>query len=414
MKTCTTPIQGLTGSRIALMASTSEVPSGRTNPDIVELSIAVVSGLALALTALFICSAPLSGQISGARDFVSYWATGQQLVHHASPYDPAAMMQIERAALLPPEYGVIYMRNPPWALPLVWPLGLIGMKIGTLLWSLTLLACLLGSVWTIWRLHGRPKNYLHWLGLSFAPALICLIAGQTALFALLGLVLFLRLHRTRPFLAGMALWLCALKPHLFVPFGLVLVVWIVVSKSYRILAGAGVALAASCGAAYCMFPNAWAEYPRMLRSSGIEMQFIPCLSIVLRLLLSPHSAWLQYVPVSLACIWALAYFWPRRNTWDWGENGSPLMLVSLFLAPYCWLFDQALAIPALLHGVYVTKSKAWLAVLAFASVLLVFEAGSGLKLPSAYHLWTAPAWLAWYLVARATGNKPQALQSPAQ
>jgi len=414
MKTCTTPIQGLTGSRIALMASTSEVPSGRTNPDIVELSIAVVSGLALALTALFICSAPLSGQISGARDFVSYWATGQQLVHHASPYDPAAMMQIERAALLPPEYGVIYMRNPPWALPLVWPLGLIGMKIGTLLWSLTLLACPLGSVWTIWRLHGRPKNYLHWLGLSFAPALICLIAGQTALFALLGLVLFLRLHRTRPFLAGMALWLCALKPHLFVPFGLVLVVWIVVSKSYRILAGAGVALAASCGAAYCMFPNAWAEYPRMLRSSGIEMQFIPCLSIVLRLLLSPHSAWLQYVPVSLACIWALAYFWPRRNTWDWVENGSPLMLVSLFLAPYCWLFDQALAIPALLHGVYVTKSKAWLAVLAFASVLLVFEAGSGLKLPSAYHLWTAPAWLAWYLVARATGNKPQALQSPAQ
>jgi hypothetical protein len=288
------------------------------------------------------------------------------------------------------------------------------MKIGTLLWSLTLLACLLGSVWMIWRLHGHPKNYLHWLGLSFAPALICLIAGQTALFALLGLVLFLSLHRAHPFLAGMALWLCALKPHLFVPFGLVLVVWIVVSKSYRILAGALVALAASCAAAYCMFPNAWAEYPRMLRSSGIEMQFIPCLSIVLRLLLSPQSAWLQYVPVSLACVWALTYFWPRRNTWDWIDHGSPLMLVSLLLAPYCWLFDQALAIPALLHGAYATKSKAWLAVLAFASVLLEYEAGSGLKLPSAYHLWTAPAWLAWYLVARATRNKPQALQTPAQ
>ena len=49
---------------------------------------------------------------------------------------------------------------------------------------------------------------------------------------LLGLVLFLRLHRSSPFLAGVSLWLCLLKPHLFVPFGIVLIVWAIVTRSY--------------------------------------------------------------------------------------------------------------------------------------------------------------------------------------
>jgi hypothetical protein len=86
---------------------------------------------------------------------------------------------------------------------------------------------------------------LNYLGYSFAPALVCLIVGQTSLFALLGLVLFLRLHRTRPFLAGVSLWLCALKPHLFLAFGVVLLAWIIVSRCYRILLGAASAMAAA-------------------------------------------------------------------------------------------------------------------------------------------------------------------------
>ena len=336
---------------------------------------------------------------------MSIWATGQQLAHHANPYDVEAMTRLERGAGLPPVYVICYMRNPPWALPMVLPLGFMGMPAGTLAWSLLLLALLLISVRILWKMHGSPKNYLHWIGLSFAPALVCLIAGQTALFALLGLVLFLRLHRTRPFLAGTSLWLCALKPHLFLPFGIVLLAWIVVSRSYRILAGAALALAASCALVYVIDPAAWAQYAQMMRASGIEREFIPCLSIVLRLWVNPQATWLQYVPSAIGCAWALGYFWPRRQRWDWMKDGSLLMLVSLFLAPYCWLFDQALAIPALLQGVYLTRSRILIAVLAFASVLLEVEAASGFKLPSAFHLWTAPAWLAWYLVARATARK---------
>lgn len=386
------------------MAKVTDTSTAKPSFDIAEVLIATICGLMLAYTALFLCVLPLSGQIASGRDFVVFWATGQQLAHHADPYVGEDMMRVERSAGLPAQAGVLFMRNPPWGLLLALPLGFIGLQAGAFLWSMVLLSCLAISVRLLWLMHGHPRNHLHWLGVSFAPALLCLTMGQTSLFALLGLALFLRLHRTCPLMAGMSLWLCSLKPHLFLPFGVALLAWIVVSKSYRLLAGAAVTLAASCVVVYFIDTMAWAHYLQMMRAPGIENEFIPCLSAALRLWFSPRTIWLQFLPAALGCAWALGYFWPRRHRWDWTRDGSLLMLVSIFLAPYCWLYDQALAVPALLYGAYLTRSRILLVVLAFASLLIQIELVCGISLPSAFYLWTAPAWLAWYLFACATAS----------
>ena len=162
-------------------------------------------------------------------------------------------------------------------------------------------------------------------------------------------------------------------------------------------------MAVSCAALYSIDPTAWADYARMMRTYGIENEFIPCLGIALRFWISPQTTWLQYLPAVLGCGWALGYFWPRRHSWDWMKNGSPLMLVSILAAPYCWLFDQALAVPALLQGAYLTRSRILLVVLAFSSLLIQIQLACGVKVQSAVFLWTAPAWLVWYLFA--TGFK---------
>jgi hypothetical protein len=377
--------------------------TGITSPSrIAELAIAAVTGLGLALAALFLCVMPLTGNIAGARDFVVYWATGQQLVHHANPYDAAAMNGLERSAGLRPEYGVLFMRNPPWGLLLALPLGLVGLKTGAFRWSLLLAGCLAVSVWLTWQMLGRPGNRVHWLGISFAPALLCLFVGQTSLLALLGWVLFLRLHGRRPFLAGLSLWLCALKPQLFVPVGVVLLAWLVVTRSYRIVAGGAAAIAASCAVTWLIAPSAWTDYLYMMRTTGIDREFIPCLSTALRLWIRPQALWIEYLPVALGCAWALGYFWRRRARWDWMKDGGLLMLVSLFLAPYCWLYDQGLAIPALLGGAAKTRIPNLLTALALASLVIEIELVSGIKIPSALYLWAAPAWLLWYLLARGT------------
>ncbi|MGD1106645.1 MAG: glycosyltransferase family 87 protein [Terracidiphilus sp.] len=385
------------------MASKPDPPPVEEPRDFAQLAIAVAAGLALAVTILFIFAVPVAGKLAATRDFVSYWATGRQLVHHGNPYDRNAISALEHSAGLDAR-AVLIMRNPPWALPLAYPLGFLGLRIAAILWTLLLLACLLISVRMLHQLHGAPHNHIHWLGIAFTPAIICLTMGQTSLFALLGLILFFRFHRCHPFNAGVALWLCALKPQLFLPFAAVLVLWIVVSRSYKLLAGAAFSLALTSAAAFLIDPSAWPDYARMMRSPAVDNQFIPCLADAMRHWLLPRAAWLQYLPAALACLWALVYFWRRRAHWDWLTDSSPLILVSLLAAPYCWFYDQGLAIPALLDGAYATRSRKLLAILA----LLILAADIEIcfvKVTSTLFLWTAPAWLLWYLFVRATAAR---------
>ncbi len=389
------------------MAGKHDPPPTQERRDLAEVSIALVAGLALTLTALLLAiqiadhrAGPSS--LAGSRDFVSYWATGRQLIQHGNPYDRDAIAALEHAAGLDVR-AVLIMRNPPWALPLAYPLGFLNLRVAAILWSLLLLGCLLLSVRMARQLYGSPAIHLHWLALAFTPALICLTMGQTALFALLGLVLFLRWHGSRPLLAGASLWLCALKPHLFLPFAAALAAWIVFSRAWKVLAGAAAALVLSSGVAYLIDPHAWRDYFHLMRSPAVENEFIPCLSSAIRQwidrLFEVQATWLQYLPAALCCLWALVYFWHRRAAWDWKTHGSLLILVSLVAAPYCWFYDQCLAIPALLEGAYTTRSRNMLTVLALAIFVMDIEI-CAVRVVSPLYLWTAPAWLAWYLWAR--------------
>jgi hypothetical protein len=239
--------------------------------------------------------------------------------------------------------------------------------------------------------------------------------GQTALFALLGLVLFLRFYRTRPLLAGIALWLCSIKPHLFLPFGIVLIAWVLISRSYRVLAGAGIALAASFTLTWLLDPMAWSGYLAMMRAPAIEKEFIPCLSVVLRLWLRPDAIWLQYLLAGLTCTWAVIHYWCRRSQWNWQQDGYILLLMSLVMAPYCWPYDQVIAMPAILHSAYTTRSRSMLATIALVNIPVVGALMIGIKISTPFYVFIAPTWLVLYLGAQALsrGTNVAKLSNPA-
>ena len=377
---------------------------------IAEVLVVVVCTVVFVFTAVGICMAVLGPNAAGSRDFVEYWASGQQLLHRANPYDANAILRIERSLRgFPSDIPAMVMGNAPPALLLVLPLGFLGARSGEILWSLVLLACLVASVRMVRKIHGAPKNQLHYLGYSFGPALACAAAGQASLFVLLGLALFLRFHRSRPFLAGASLWLCALKPQIFLPFGLVLLAWIIASRRYRVLIGVASALGFSTAVAFVLDPLAWTQYRQMMSVLRYDRIPIPCLSMVLRRSISPNTMWLQYLPAFLGCVWALAYFRRHRTDWDWMAHGSPLMLVSVLVAPYTWLVDQSVLIPALLHGLYLTRSRTLVALLALASAAIEIAPLRGMELlHSSFYLWTAPGWLAWYLYATRASNSVNA------
>lgn len=385
------------------MTTELQSPTRSRVRSLLEGSIICLCTLAFLFIGLFYCVSQITGKTSGTSDFVVYWATGHQFARGANPYDTNALRGLEHVAGFYSGHPVLYMRNPPWALPVTLPLAFLNARVASVVWSMLLLASLAISIRLIWIIHGRQKSLVSLLGYSFAPALLCLLMGQTSIFMLLGLVLFLYLHDTHPFVAGFSLWLCLLKPHLFLPFGVVLILWIVVSRKYKIFAGVVSALGSSLAVTYFLDPRAWAHYLDMVRSSGMDEDFIPCLSFMLRHWINPLWVWIEFIPAAIGCLWAIAYFWPRRSSWEWLRDGSLVMLVSIMVAPYAWLFDQALAIPALLSGAYLTRSRNSIFVLALASALIdvAFFADPWAQATLyLWTLWTAPAWVLWYLAAR--------------
>lgn len=343
------------------------------------------------------------------RDYIQYWALEQQLAHGANPYDAAALLRTERAVGMD-KPGVLMSLSPPVAFAYAVPLGWVSAKAGLVGWMLLLLGCLGLSVWVLWLLHGRPQSRWHVIALGFPPALWCLISGQLGIFFLLDSVLFLYWVRSRPWLAGAALVLCALKPHLFLPCAVVLLLWSLSRREWRVLAGFAAALAVSCGLTLWRDPRVWVEYAQMLHASRIADQFIPTIPMVLRFAVDRSARWIELVPEAAACVWAAWYFFRRRKQWDWNREGLLVLLVSAACTPYSWYSDQAMLFPAVLVGLYrAEKSGAALAL--FGAIAGAGLVGFMVQIPmtSSCYVWTAPAWLLWYLYATRQMREPEAV-----
>jgi len=340
------------------------------------------------------------------RDFIQYWAAGRLIVHHQNAYDLDAIYALEKSAGMHRNRARISI-SPPVALELAAPLGLVGPKLGLVLWLLAQLGSLGLSLWLLWVAFGRPNSRYHLLGFLFAPTIACQLAGQLGIFFLLSLALFLCLHRTGPFLAGAVLFPFALKPHLFLPLALCLLLWSLFRRRFSMLAGFVAALGLSCAASLYFDPHAWAHYSVLMRQFGILNDFIPAPSVALRFLIAPSAVWIQFVPEAAACLWAAWFFWTHRHEWEWSDHGLLVLLVAELCAPYGWFFDESVLFPAILAGIYraVEGRKSLAPIFLFGGVALV-ETVFGKPLQGYYYIWTTPAWLAWYLYATRFHPRP--------
>jgi hypothetical protein len=336
----------------------------------------------------------------GKSDYITYWAAGQQLVHHENPYSGTAILRVEK------EVGYtgtqpFFMRNPPWGLFIALPLGFFGASSGSFGWSVATLGALMGSIHLLRRKFAPGVSDLHLVGYGFPPVMFCLMEGQIGLFLLFGFVLFLYFQDSKPYLAGVSLIFLALKPHLFLPFGTVLLVWIFTRRAYPVLLGAVAAITASIAVALILNHSVWSHYIQMVQASRIQDDFIPTLSQLFRIRLSPSNAWLQTVPATLGCLWALWFFWTRRDRWDWSEQGVILLLVSVMLAPYAWFADQAVLLAAILIGLYRTSNpRGSLLFFGCLAGVCIAEMLAGIAPRSWFYVWTTPAWLLWYVSLR--------------
>jgi hypothetical protein len=359
------------------------------------LRIAALSSM-LAV-AVAILTLGFSAQGANNRDYFDYWAAGHRLVHRSNPYDSAGSLKMLDQLRAPHQDELL--RNPPFALFIAVPLGFLDLGSGAAVWSVALIAALIVSIRMLRSIYADGEDSLHLIGYVFAPVLACLMAGQIGLFLLLGITSFLYFHAAKPYVAGASLLLCMLKPHLFVPFGLALIAWSVSRKSYKLMAGAATALAVSVVFSLALDHGIWSQYIAKERGENLFRLFIPCVSVLFRILIDRNSAWLQFVPEIVGCVWALWFFRRHRRHWSWTEHGIPLLLVSVLVAPYAWFTDESLLLPAVFAGLYRAKTSGR-SLMPFAVIgsIALLEVVAQVPLTSPFYLWTAPAWGIWYLI----------------
>jgi hypothetical protein len=333
--------------------------------------------------------------ISGAadRDFMPYWAAAKLINQHHNPYDPSAVAALERAAGR--TIGPIVVRNPPPMLVLTLPFAWMSLRPAAVLWMLLLLSCLITAI----HLLRQSNDRTHLLGYLFAPVLMCLMAEQSSMFLLLGVALFFRFHNTSTFgfLAGIGLTILCFKPHLFVVFGVPLILWVISCKRYWTLLG----FVISAGIASLWRVTLWRDYFEYLKSGPIYDEYIPTLAGTLRLVTG--SPFMQVAPLCCGLLWVVWYWGRHRSMWSWFDHGLMVLLVSVLVAPYAWTTDEVILLPAIFSALYRCSDRA-VRIFAVVNGIALLEAFCSVPMPSGAYFWTPLAWLLWFSFSRKTAN----------
>ena len=326
-----------------------------------QLPAWVALALALATLLALVASSVGWNPHADLQDFVEYWGAGRLNSHGQNPYDPALLYQMERA-VSPGLTEAIMMWNPPWTLALAMPFSWLPAQTSHALWIAIQLTALLASVDWLWRSYGGPRKYrwLAWLlSVGFLPTFFALRMGQISPLILLALVGFLHFERRgQGALAGAALALAAMKPHLVLVFGAAVLLWAIHRRRWSVLLGGAAALLALGAVALAFNPNVLQQYADAMRHR--PPQFLsPTLGSVLRLVFGFENFRLQFLPAALGLGWVLFHWWSRRDSWRWINQTPLLLLVSFLTASYgAWPFDLVvLLIPLLQGAVWVLRDR---------------------------------------------------------
>ncbi len=347
-------------------------------------------------------------------DYREYWSAGRATLMGQNPYDGDVLYPLQRQMGSTSDDSIM-MWNPPWTLPLAMAVGAIPWRIGQLIWLALNLAAVLASTAMLWRLYAgewRLMGIAIAVACVFAPTTFLLLLGQISGFMLLGLVGFLWFVKTDRFaLAGGLAALTAIKPHLLVPFAIVLILQSLRGNSVWKSVLAGGCVLVICGLIPLVWnPGVWSQYREATAASHnptnatIHDWEHPTLGYEIRRVMPNQPFAAMFIPLAIAVPLVVGYWWYRRRNWNWLTELPRLVLVSLLAAPYgAWTFDLVLLLVPVIQATawIVADGRRWLWVLAGIAyvVLNVLAISTVSREHSVANLWIVPLTTAGYLLA---------------
>ena len=347
-------------------------------------------------------------------DYVEYWAAGRLNLRRGNPYSPSELLGLQ-IAIGRLENVPLMMWNPPWTLAIIMPFAVLSYPTSRLAWFLFSIIVILLSVDWLWRYSGgspRLKWIAYLIALTFGPALHTLKLGQITPILMLGVVGFLRsVDRERWVQAGAAMALLSIKPHLIYLPAFVIGLWILHTRRFSVVTGFSLVILAALCASWLVNPALLNGYLVAVTSYPPGQWLTPTLGGLLRLHTGPHLFILQSIPALVVCIWALHYWWCRRNRWRWAEQMPLLILVSAATAPYGWNHDQIVSLLAIIP--VVASQDQTMPRLLKGGLVGLYVLVNGIVLFAVMEQiafwWLAPWTLTWWWVASRFGGLRSAM-----
>lgn len=365
----------------------------------------------LLLIAVGIASARLASvnlSTLGVDDFVEYWGAGRLTLTGGNPYSPDELLVLQREVGWD-EAMPLMMWNPPPALTLVMPFGLLPYSLARVLWFLISFALVVVAADALWLMYGGAPKKRIWspiLAITFTPTIFVLLIGQIGVWVMVGIVGFLFFARQERWgAAGALLALTLIKPHVaYLVWGAVALWWLQKPRWWLVF---GVVTTVIVGWSMAALVNlqVTAQYWEAVVNAPPLYWRTMTWGIVLRLWLGLEKEWLQFIPSLFGAAWLLYWWAKRRDQWNWLEETPRLLLVSASTMAFGWLFDLVVLLPIVIQmGVWSSQERdrlvrfgVWVIyALLQLSVLWV----NSLRFDAIYFVWFAPALLLLYLYYR--------------
>ena len=311
-----------------------------------------LAGLVLIATVIGICYLAPSG--FGTTDLVEYWAAAKIFAYGGNPYDPSLMLIFEREGV--PGTELIRMWNPPLVLSLIAPLSLFSFAKAVPLWiaiNLMLLVASLGFCASAFSIKLKTPQLLLFL-VTLYPIALTLSYGQISILLLFGLSGFFWFRRRGLFfLAGLALSITLIKPHLLYLVYFFLLLETIRFGNWKSFAGLVLGGGSLLGAAWIWEPRIIGWYLEATNNPPINFQ-TPSLGSLLQAVSGVNQLWVRLLPTIIVggatAIW-LALNFKKNNS----ESILFLLIaLSLLTAPYGWTYDHVLLIPV---GLWLLSDK---------------------------------------------------------
>lgn len=342
------------------------------------------------------------------KDFLEYWASGRLSARGENPYDPAALLAEQRTAQ-PDRDDAVMMWNPPPALAVYMPLGLLPARWAALLWVAVQFGAVMLAAFLLVKEYAPGRTVLApCVALTSVGTWWVISYGQNTGLLALGLAGFLHFtRREKPLAAGACAALTALKPHLLAGFGVLLIADAMSRKGRGALAAGVGVIALSLGIAVLANPSVVQQFVAAVRNPGphavpLDAWALPVPAYWLRVSIDPTRFWIQFVPWAAASIALVAWRFAAGTKWDWRRALPLVVAVSVMTTPYGgWIFDlPVLLVPSLwCIGRTAAGGRGWCSVAFLAGQLGVTAVS--LATPGALedYWWVAPASLALCLLA---------------